>query len=223
MTSFHIKLIAVVLMVIDHIGVVFFPDILLLRIVGRLSFPLFAWLIGEGEKHTRNFKLYLIRLIALGIISQPFYYLLFREPQLNILATLALGLLAIRLDKVTSLQVVFTFFLAMLAQVIRAEAGAYGVLMIVLLSKFEANSIPWWGGWIVFNIISTIPYAIDSPSLAYQFFAVLGPVLLLWWNGQLGLKAKWFYTFYPLHLAILLVIKLLLNGYFDRFQLSLLG
>ena len=95
MTTFQIKLLAAVLMVCDHIGAVIFPKILILRFLGRLSFPLFAWLIGQGEKNTNNFKLYLLRLVILGVISQPIYYLTFHSSALNILATLAFGLLAI--------------------------------------------------------------------------------------------------------------------------------
>lgn len=207
LTSFHIKLLAAILMVIDHIGYVFFPNLLIFRIVGRLSFPLFAWLIGEGEKYTKNFNLYLTRLIALGIISQPVYYILFHQNYLNILAALALGLLAIRLDKVTNLKVAFTFLLAGIAQLINAESGAYGVLMVVFLSKFEAKSVRWWIGWFVFNIICVIPLAINSLGLSYQFFAVLAPLFLLLWKGEQGPKGKWFYAFYPVHLAILLIIK----------------
>ncbi|MFB2968893.1 TraX family protein [Aerosakkonema sp. BLCC-F183] len=78
MTAFQIKVLAALLMLVDHIGAIFFPKIFVLRIVGRLSFPLFAWLIGQGEKHTKNFKLYLVRLIILGLISQPVSYLLFQ-------------------------------------------------------------------------------------------------------------------------------------------------
>ncbi|MFB2921097.1 TraX family protein [Aerosakkonema funiforme] len=48
MTAFQIKVLAALLMLVDHIGAIFFPKIFVLRIVGRLSFPLFAWLIGQG-------------------------------------------------------------------------------------------------------------------------------------------------------------------------------
>ncbi|HEY9849350.1 MAG TPA: TraX family protein [Leptolyngbyaceae cyanobacterium] len=215
LTSFHIKILAAISMVIDHIGYVFFPKLLIFRIIGRLSFPLFAWLIGEGEKHTKNFNMYVARLIGLGIISQPLYYLLFDLWRPNILAALALGLLAIRLDKITDLKIGFTLLFAGIAQLINAESGAYGVLLIVFLSKFEAKSVRWWIAWIVFNLICVLPLAIESLEQSYQFFAVLAPLFLLQWKGEPGLKTKWFYLFYPLHLAILWGIQFSINkGYY---------
>lgn len=101
MTSFDIKILAALLMVIDHVGLVFFPDQLIFRYLGRLSFPLFAWLLGQGEKHTRDVYAYLLRIVIWGLVSQPIYVLLFHNEQLNILFTLAIGLVALFLPKLT--------------------------------------------------------------------------------------------------------------------------
>ncbi len=188
-------------MVIDHVGVVFFPKIVVLRIIGRLSFPLFAWLIGQGEKYTRNFNIYLLRLIIFGLASQPIYYLLFQSLRPNILATLALGLLGIRLDKLTNLEIVFTLICAIIAQLIDAEYGVYGILVIFLLSKFNFNSIPWWITWISLNLL-TLHFS------SYQIYALLTPLIIALYNGEQGQKAKWFYFFYPLHIAALFLIKI---------------
>lgn len=205
MTTFQIKLLAATLMVCDHIGAAIFPNILILRFLGRLSFPLFAWLIGQGEKHTINFNVYLFRLIVLGLLSQPIYYLLFRSSRPNILATLALGLLAIRLDKRTKLKVLFTLLFATLAQLIDAEYGAYGVIVITLLSKFDFYSYFWWLKWTLLNLLTLV-----APGfLFYQVLALLAPILILW-NCKQGQKARWFYPFYPLHLTLLLLLKLLI-------------
>lgn len=206
MTTFQIKLLAAVLMVIDHIGAVIFPKLLVLRFLGRLSFPLFAWLVGQGEKHTRNFNIYLVRLCILGLLSQPIYYLLFHSFKINILATLSLGLLAIRLEKLTKLKVIYTLFFAILAQLINAEYGAYGVFTLTLLAKFNSNSIAWWIKWTLLNLL-TLPI---PGFLFYQVLAVLAPIILILWNCKQGQKAKWFYTFYPLHLALILLLRLLI-------------
>lgn len=205
MTIFQIKLLAAFLMVVDHVGVVFFPKILALRIIGRLSFPLFAWLIGQGEKYTRNFNIYLLRLIIFGLASQPIYYLLFQSLRPNILATLALGLLALRLDKLTDLRLFFTLICATLAQLIDAEYGAYGILVIFLLSKFNFNSIVWWITWIGINLLS-LQFS------SYQFYALLTPLIIALYNGEQGQKAKWFYFFYPLHIAALFLIKIFIQS-----------
>lgn len=201
MTIFQIKLLAAFLMVVDHVGVVFFPKIVALRIIGRLSFPLFAWLIGQGEKYTKDFHIYLLRLIIFGLASQPIYYLLFQSLRPNILATLALGLLGIRLDKLTDFKILFPLLCAIIAQLIDAEYGAYGILVIFLLSKFNFNSIVWWITWISLNLL-TLHFSI------YQFYALLTPLIIALYNGEQGQKAKWFYLFYPLHIVALFLIKI---------------
>lgn len=205
MTTFQIKLLAAILMVCDHIGAVIFPNILILRFLGRLSFPLFAWLIGQGEKYTTNFNIYLFRLVALGLLSQPIYYSLFQSFKLNIIATLSLGLLALRLEKLTNLKCLFTLLFATLAELINAEYGAYGVIVITLLSKFDYQRITWWLKWLLLNLIT---FFIPG-FLFYQVLAVLAPTILILWNCKQGQKAKWFYSFYPLHLALLLFLRLI--------------
>lgn len=205
MTTFQIKLLAAVLMLCDHIGAVIFPKILILRFLGRLSFPLFAWLIGQGEKYTNNFKLYLLRLVILGVVSQPIYYFAFHSSALNILATLAFGLLAIRINKVIGSNL-FTLIFAALAQLTNAEYGAYGVFVIILLSEMNFNRITWWLKWISLNLLT---FWLPGFFL-HQFLAGLTPLVLSLWNSQQGRKAKWFYLFYPVHLALILIFQLLI-------------
>jgi hypothetical protein len=190
MTTFQIKLLAAILMVCDHIGAVIFPKILILRFLGRLSFPLFAWLIGQGEKNTNNFKLYLLRLVILGVVSQPIYYLTFHSSALNILATLAFGLLAIRVNKVIGSNL-FTLIFAALAQLTNAEYGAYGVFVIILLAEINFTKITWWITWISLNLLT-----FWLPGFFFhQFLAGLTPLILSLWNRQQGRIAKWFYPF----------------------------
>ena len=68
-----LKIIAVLAMIVDHTAVVFFPGELWMRVVGRLAFPLFAWSIAVGAQKTRNISKYALRLLLVGVISQPFY------------------------------------------------------------------------------------------------------------------------------------------------------
>ncbi len=101
MSSFQLKMIAVITMLIDHIGAVIFPDIIVLRIIGRLAFPLFAFLITEGYRHTSNFNRYLGRLFIFAIISQyPFWLAFGFDAGLNIFSTLFLGLIAIHSSEI---------------------------------------------------------------------------------------------------------------------------
>ena len=68
-----LKLIAIVSMLIDHVGTVFFPQYPVFRWIGRLAFPIFAYSLTVGLLYTRNIRKYLIRLGIFALISQPFY------------------------------------------------------------------------------------------------------------------------------------------------------
>lgn len=100
MTTFHLKVIACASMLIDHVGMIFFADVLLLRIIGRLAFPIFAYLIASGAVHTSDKARYLGRLLLLAVISEaPFQLATFGRvsgpPTRNVFFTLFLGLAGI--------------------------------------------------------------------------------------------------------------------------------
>jgi hypothetical protein len=147
MTTFQIKWIAITAMVIDHIGLFFFPQILLFRIVGRLAFPLFAWLIANGAYYSKNTKKYLTRLLFFALVAQIPFIVINRliDPSfwaLNVLFTLFLGLAAIVLIK-KSKSIFKAFFIIMLsalmASIFNTEYGAMGVLAIVVFYLFFKN------------------------------------------------------------------------------------
>lgn len=90
-----IKLLAAVLMVIDHIGAIFFPQIVWLRCVGRISFPLFAYMLAVGCKYTRNKVYHFLLLSAAAAICQSVYFAVTGSLRLNIFFTFALSALLI--------------------------------------------------------------------------------------------------------------------------------
>ena len=73
MSSFVLKLIAAVTMFIDHAGLLLFPDLEFMRILGRLAFPIFAFFIGEGCRYTSSKLKYFLRVSILGILCQAVY------------------------------------------------------------------------------------------------------------------------------------------------------
>lgn len=73
LTGFQLKLIALVTMIIDHVGAVFFPWTDDFRIIGRIAFPIYAFLIAEGCRHTRDRRRYLTGLGLFALVSEiPF-------------------------------------------------------------------------------------------------------------------------------------------------------
>ena len=88
-----IKLIAIITMTIDHIGYVFFPNIIILRIIGRIAFPLYVYSMMIGYFKTKSLSKYIVRLLLIGIISQIPYSLLFNVDRPNVMFTLIFTLL----------------------------------------------------------------------------------------------------------------------------------
>ena len=93
-----LKVIAIVTMTIDHINDILYSDTLFLHIIGRLAFPLFAYLIALGIESTKKPKKYMVTLLSFALISQIPYFLAFGiQPfeRLNILFSLFLGALTV--------------------------------------------------------------------------------------------------------------------------------
>lgn len=89
------KIIACVFMVIDHIGYIFFPTQMIWRYLGRISMPLFAFMIAEGCRYTKNRARYFCILSVLGITFQLVYYLFTKDTFFNIFITFALSVLMV--------------------------------------------------------------------------------------------------------------------------------
>ena len=70
-----LKILALVFMFIDHAGKMLFPNVPEMRIIGRIAFPIYVWCMIVGFHYTRSVPKYLLRVLAVGIISQPLYYL----------------------------------------------------------------------------------------------------------------------------------------------------
>ncbi|MUL38147.1 TraX family protein [Gloeocapsopsis sp. AAB1 = 1H9] len=200
LNNYQIKLLAAIFMAIDHVGIVFFPNILIFRVIGRLSFPLFAWLLAQGERYTRSFPRYLKRLVLLGLLSQPLYFLALSGTKLNILFTLSLGLITLRLSRSRDYKYLIWVLGIVSAELLHVEYGAYGVAAMCLLSIFTP-SINWWLAWIGLHLVDAI-----AVSNIFQLPAIVTPVFIHLANQQRGSSARWFYSFYPLHLLVLFLV-----------------
>lgn len=213
MTIFALKCIAVITMVIDHVGAIYFPDILAFRIVGRLAFPIFAWLIGNGATHSKDVFAYARRLLIFACISEIPFFLAFydgSEPLIdathNIFFTLLFGLISILIIRNTSLGLIrypLACIPAYIAMALHTDYGAYGVLLILLLSltqKIQRRS----ARLLCQTLGMTILLFFHVQGFDYQFIAIASIPLLAFQNGQQGPRyTKFFYWFYPIHLLLL--------------------
>lgn len=199
LTSYHLKLLAAGLMLVDHIGVVFFPEASWLRVIGRLSFPLFVWLLVQGEAHTKNVWRYGLRLGLLGLISQPIYQLTFDTARFNILFELLVGLACLRASRQRSLPLQAAIWLlgAGFTDLFDISYGSYGMGLILLARYFQPTAL-WGLTWVGFHL-AWVP--LTGP---FQLPAIAAPLLFWAASGNRGSKARWFYLFYPGHLAVLM-------------------
>lgn len=200
LTSYHLKLIAALTMLLDHIGAILYPETDWLRMVGRISFPLFVWFIVQGETHTRDIWRYGVRLGILGLISQPIYQIAFETSDLNVVFLLLIGLVCLRVSRE---QPTWTFPVWMLAalgtELLSISYGSYGIALFLLFRYFRSNSL-WWTMWIGFNLISMAVFG------TFQLPAIGVPLLFLLFNGKRGPQIRGFYGFYPGHIALLAAI-----------------
>ena len=234
-----LKIIAAVIMVCDHIGALIFPDILIFRMIGRIGFPIFAFLIAEGAKYTRNKLRHVLVMAGFATAMQVVYYIVSGSLEMNALVTFTLSLLIIYAldgfknnvfsDKPSPRRVVVSALLLAAAialaiimdQSFDLDYGLGGCLLPVFPALFttpKVSSPPRAFKTVdtkTFRVlalaIGTFALTIDAHSI--QYLAILSiPILLLYSEkrGRLNMK-YFFYVFYPLHLAILQGIAILIS------------
>ncbi|MGV0106295.1 TraX family protein [Nostoc sp. DSM 114160] len=211
-SAFNIKILAAVFMVMDHVCYLLMPELRILHLVGRFSFPLFAWLLVEGEKHTQNAYRYGRRLLITAIISQPIYSIVFQSLALNILFTLLLGLVMLRLVRRYSQlwqQLIIIGLCAVVAEGLGVEYRVYGIGVIFLMSLIEKlKPNVWLLYWCFFHFILVTLFISDR----VQYWAIIAGFIVFQFNGKQGSRARWFYVFYPTHLIILNIINYLIQS-----------
>ena len=227
LNGFHLKLIAICTMFIDHMGHTLFPGVMWLRCIGRVAFPIFCFLIAEGCIYTHDRKKYALRLLVFALLSEiPFNLMtggrVWNPYDQNVLWTLLAGALVCWLmDWALKKRTVWAFVLTgavtvaayWLLELVNTDYGGWGMLLVAMF--YCVHRAPY--GWAV-------KMAAEAFWLAFFSIAVMGGVLSielwsLWalvpiwlYNGQRGFSNKavqyGFYAFYPVHILILSLISI---------------
>ena len=228
-----LKRIAMICMLLDHTGAILIGPLIqqkgllhgwtilywMLRAVGRISFPVYCFLLAEGFSNTRNVQKYLLRLLACGLISEVPYDLAFSGQTCdwhsqNVLLTLYLGLSALAILRNPSfesekgcwpfplvMKVSCIAILAGAAEIAHCDYGAKGVLLIISVFHFREKVL-------LRNIVSGVLLLLTSP-LEVTAFASFP--LLQRYNRVRGNQSKFgIYLFYPAHLMLLCLARLLI-------------
>lgn len=215
-----LKVIACITMLVDHIGAILVPENLNLRIVGRIAFPIYCFLLSEGAAYTRDPKKYGLRLLIGAVLSEiPFDLALYGEltwEHQSVMITLLLGFAMIQCrQKVKGFwmaPVILGFMLA--AELLGTDYGAAGIAVIALF--VFTREMP---GAVLIQTLGLVLIGLDSVKLPLggiyipcQLYAVAAMVPIWLYHGRKathGKAVQWaFYLFYPAHLLILWIVSM---------------
>lgn len=218
----QLKIIAMLAMLIDHIGVELLPQYPMLRIIGRLAFPIFAYMIAEGCRYTKNRTRYLLMILGLALGCQTVFFVAENSLYQGILVTFSLSIITVygvdgfvKRIRVSTLAVMLLSLLLVLAALFaapvllkaygyRVDYGALGVFLPVAV-YFSPNKTTKLMSTLI--VLAIMGYFMGG----VQWFALLAIPLLLLYNGKRGrLNLKYlFYIFYPVHLVVIYLIGLI--------------
>ncbi len=214
MTSAVLKYIAVIAMLIDHVGAFILEDMyginstiyILSRSIGRIAFPIFAFLLVESFKKTKNRKKYFINLLIFALLSEiPFDLAnkgsLMDFNQQNIFFTLLTNLTmlcfieGIKIDK-TDLkaisEILIVLLFSLVSMLFKFDYSFFAPLVVYSYYKFYGNK--------------KMRFLASEFSLYFEAFSLVhfSNILIYFYNGKRGRQNKYFfYFFYPLHLLII--------------------
>lgn len=225
LTNNALKLIAMASMLADHIGVVLLPQYEILRIIGRLAFPVFAYMIAEGCTYTRNRRSYLLKIALLAAGCQVVYMVVDGSLYQSVLVSFVLSILTIFaidaylrkgdwLSRVKMLAMIAcVIFLTVIAPECFAGSGFevdYGLLGVLLpVTVYLAPD-----KWSKCACVAVMTILMGLHMGGVQWYGLLAVGLLALYNGQRG---KWnlkylFYIFYPGHLGAIYLLDILLRS-----------
>ena len=224
-----LKGIAAALMLMDHVGAILLPEVPVLRCVGRLAFPIFAFFIAEGYAHTRDFGRYFRRLAILAVVSEIPFNLengaVFDPARQNVLWTFCLALLTLRGLEALGRErgfgrwagcglVLAAGFAA--GELLRTDYGGWGVVTVALL--YLCRDGKYAKLWLLLAMaavnglgMGSLTVPVFGGEMPIQIFAVAALPVIWLYNGHAGPKGlrRAFYVFYPAHLLVLEGIRTL--------------
>ncbi|CAM4512092.1 hypothetical protein FHS16_003418 [Paenibacillus endophyticus] len=203
------QFLAMLTMLIDHIGLLWFPESSAWRIVGRLALPFYAFTMVLGYFRTRDVKRYLRRVAWIAVLSQLPYQFAFDRLEVNTVGSLFVCLLLLRLlDQWKGKQVLQVIAAAGFAAILEFFPFSYGAYIVLLVLIYRYAQIQWFA---LFHFsLNVVSFFIKGWFL--QAFSLFATFLIVYWPGFIRSADKikvprlvW-RSFYPLHLAVLAII-----------------
>lgn len=224
LTNNQLKIIAMVSMLFDHVGKELLPQYPILQIIGRLAFPIFAYMIAEGCFYTKNKIKYFLTIFILGTGCQIVYTVAEHSFYQNVLITFSLSIalifslenFRIKRKKLSGIILFFTVLIVSILTIVlplsleeygfQIDYGIYGVLLpvAVFYGKEKRQKLVYTTG-----VLALLAHSFGG---GIQWFSLLSVPILALYNqkrGKYNIKPL-FYIFYPAHLIVIYLISLVL-------------
>lgn len=230
-----LKIIALVTMTIDHTGLLLMNNYMPFRILGRLAFPIFAYMIAEGCRYTKNKRNYFLRIFALGCFCQIVYYITERSVYQGILMTFSVSILLSYVVLWVENRIGESYEDTRLVNKILLWLLPVGLILLTAVICGEIRLLP--GGWYIsfdygfYGILLPVLIVLGRDQKQRLLLAAVGMMLtafslgdiqwyslvalfpLACYNGQRG---KWnmkylFYIYYPMHMAVIYGLSMLIG------------
>ena len=238
LTAAVLHIIAMTLMLMDHLWATLLPAREWLTCAGRVAFPIFAFMAVEGYFHTRSFKKYILRMLLFAVLSEiPFDLMYggtwFYPVHQNVLWTFLLGLLGVWLMEQVRKKGKTWMYLLVCVLVVLAGLGTlcmvdyYGVGILTVFVFYFLHGRKWWCFlgqlaalyWLNVELLGGLMYPVQlfgmEFELCQQGLALLALIPIWLYRGRQGYHSKPFqylcYAFYPVHMLLLVVVLNFIN------------
>lgn len=240
LTAAVLHIIAMTLMLMDHLWATLLPAREWLTCAGRVAFPIFAFMAVEGYFHTRSFKKYILRMLLFAVLSEiPFDLMYggtwFYPVHQNVLWTFLLSLLGVWLmeqvrKKGKTWMYLLVCVLVVLAGLVLGTlcmVDYYGVGVLTVFVFYFLHGRKWWCFlgqlaalyWLNVELLGGLMYPVQlfgmEFELCQQGLALLALILIWLYRGRQGYHSKPFqylcYAFYPVHMLLLVVVLNFIN------------
>ena len=240
LTAAVLHIIAMTLMLMDHLWATLLPAREWLTCAGRVAFPIFAFMAVEGYFHTRSFKKYILRMLLFAVLSEiPFDLMYggtwFYPVHQNVLWTFLLGLLGVWLMEQVGKKGKTWMYLLVCVLVVPAGlvlgtlcmVDYYGVGVLTVFGFYFLHGRKWWCFlgqlaalyWLNVELLGGLMYPVQlfgmEFELCQQGLALLALIPIWLYRGRQGYHSKPFqylcYAFYPVHILLLVVVLNFIN------------
>ena len=240
LTAAVLHIIAMTLMLMDHLWATLLPAREWLTCAGRVAFPIFAFMAVEGYFHTRSFKKYILRMLLFAVLSEiPFDLMYggtwFYPVHQNVLWTFLLGLLGVWLMEQVRKKGKTWMYLLVCVLVVPAGlvlgtlcmVDYYGAGVLTVFVFYFLHGRKWWCFlgqlaalyWLNVELLGGLMYPVQlfgmEFELCQQGLALLALIPIWLYRGRQGYRSKPFqylcYAFYPVHMLLLVVVLNFIN------------